>query len=347
MKRLVKILVPILILAMMLSACSSTDSSSANTAPETNTAAEAAPAEQAVEKITLRVGMDVAPVDYAAQFTQYWVDLVAEKSEGAIEIVPYYSSQLGSVREMIEMCQTNNLDFTVSTPDILTNFVPDYAALSLPYLFSGYEHADNVFLGEIGDELLTWVEDAGLYGVAIFEGGFRELTNSKMPVNSLADVEGLRIRVMESPAHIELWTTLGADAVPMSWGDAYTALQQKAIDGQENSVTVIIGNAVEEVNEYMAMTDHLYTSLFLVSSGETWNNLTAEQQQLIKECAEEAEVWGRENRRTAEADLIKQLEEGGMTITYPDKQEFIDATSDIRAGNTEYADLLGRIEAAG
>lgn len=299
------------------------------------------------EKISLKISQTNPETYVIGRACQHWADLVSEATDGRIEIVPYHSGTLGDERETAEACQAGNLDFAVVNTAVLENFVPDYGVFSLPYTFTGYEHADKVFLGDIGADMLSKLDDVGLVGLSFWESGFRELTNSKRPVNSLEDVKGLRIRVMENQLHQELWNSLGADAVPMSWSDAYTALQQGAIDGQENAAITIESNAVHEINQYLAITDHIYGTCIVVAAPKVWNSLSAEDQQILRDCMAETNTWEREQARSDADESIARMQEAtGMEVTYPDKQAFIDATAGIREGYPQFKEILDQIQAA-
>ena len=280
-------------------------------------------------------------------YMERFSELVGEKTEGRYQVDVYHNGQLGSERDTVEACQLNNLDFAIVNQAVLANFIPQFSALDLPYLFESYDHVDKVFGGEIGQELLDKMSDIGIVGVEAFESGFRNLTNNKREVNSAADVDGLRIRVMENQIHQETWRKLGADPVPMSWGDAYTAMQQNAIDGQENPTVVIEQNHVAEVNKYISITEHAYSTTFLICSPGAWSSLSEEDQALFKEAASEASAEYKEFVRSTEQDSLELLQEEGMTVSYPDKQEFIDATAEVReAHKDEFGDLIDRIAAA-
>ena len=186
-----------------------------------------------------------------------------------------------------------------------------------------------------------------LKGLGIWESGFRNLTNSKKEINSAEDVKGLRIRVMENEIHQKLWKALGADPVPMAWSEAYTAMQQGAIDGQENPATVIDKNNVVEVNKHMAITEHVYSTVYVLMAPKTWNSLTDEDQQVIAECMEEANLAERELSRKMDAEAVSTLEEQGMKVTYPDKTELIAETQSVRdTYGADYKETLDRIAAA-
>jgi TRAP-type C4-dicarboxylate transport system substrate-binding protein len=131
----------------------------------------------------------------------------------------------------------------------------------------------------------------------------------------------------------------------MSWSDAYTALQQGAIDGQENAAITIESNAVQEINKYLAMTDHIYGTCIVIASPSVWNSLSEDDQKILADCLAEANVWEREQARADAEDAIGRMEEQGLEVTYPDKQEFIDATAGIRAEYSQYKDTLDKIAA--
>jgi len=205
-----------------------------------------------------------------------------------------------------------------------------------------------VFLGDIGQQFLDKLSGVQLYGYGIWESGFRNLSNSVRPVNSVADVPGLTIRTMENQIHIAFWKEMGADATPMSWSDAYPALQQGALDGQENPSTVILTNNVAQVNNQLAVTEHAYSTVFLIMSPTTWANLGEEYQAIFKEVMAECSISERELSRQMDAEAIGKLEEQGMTATYPDKQEFIDKAADLYSQwEKTYGDVISQIRALG
>ncbi len=256
---------------------------------------------------------------------------VSEKTNGRIAIHTFHNGQLGSERENIESVQMGDLDMAVVNQSVLVNFEPTIAVFDLPYTFTSAEHADKVFLGEIGQEFLTKLEKVRLHGFAVWESGFRNLTNSKREVNNVDDVAGLRIRVMENKIHQDLWTSLGADPVPMSWSDAYTGLQQGALDGQENPATVIDKNNVVEVNKNMALTEHCYSTVFILFSQKVWDKLSPEDQTILTDCMKQASLDERALSRKMDKEAIVTLESKGMKVTYPDKKGFIEKSAGVRA----------------
>lgn len=272
--------------------------------------------------------------------------LVNEKTNGRYHVTVYNDGQLGDERDSIEAVQLGNLDFAIVNVSVLANFVPQLSVFDLPYVIQGTEHADKVFKGEIGTQMMDWISGIGVKGLGVWESGFRNLTNSVREINSMEDVAGLRIRVMENELHQKLWIALGADAVPMAWGEAYTALQQGALDGQENPLTVILSNNVASVNENLAMTEHVYSMVVPIMSQKLWDSMSDEDKAAMEEVMAEMMDKEREIARTQNDEALSQLEEAGMVVTYPDKTPFIEATQSIRDEyGAEYSDILEQIAA--
>lgn len=298
-------------------------------------------------KVYLRMAQASAADGAIGISMEEFAQKVNEESEGRITISVFHNGQLGSERDNIEACELGNLDIAVVNQSVLANFIPDIAAFDLPYVIQNTEHADKVFLGEIGQSFLDQLSEVELKGLGIWESGFRNLTNSKRAVETAEDIKGLRVRVMENEIHQKLWKNLGADPVPMAWSEAYTGMQQGAIDGQENPSTVIDKNNVVEVNKQMAITEHVYSTVFVVMAPKTWNALTEEDQKLISDCMEEANISERELSRKMESEAIETLESKGMKVTYPDKEELIALTQSVRdTYGKEYQDTLDEIAKA-
>lgn len=296
--------------------------------------------------ITLRMAQTSSETGAIGQTMEEFADKIYEATDGKYKIETYHNGQLGAEIDTIEGCQMGTIDIAVVNQSTIGNFINDFQALDIPYLITSVEQADKVFLGEIGNSFLEKLSGAQLYGLGIWESGFRNLTNSKKEVNSQQDVEGLKIRTMENQIHIAFWKEMGADATPMSWGEAYTALQQGALDGQENPCTVILTNNVAQVNSHLAVTQHAYSTVFLVMSPATWNSLGEEYQEIFKEVMAECNVSERELSRQMDAEAIDQLKEQGMTVTYPDSQEFVDAASGLYdEWEEEYGNVISEIRA--
>ena len=294
--------------------------------------------------ITLRMAQTSSETGAIGQSMEEFADKIYEATDGKYKIETYHNGQLGAEIDTIEGCQMGTIDISVVNQSTLGNFISDFPALDIPYLITSNEQADAVFLGDIGQHFLDELSEAQLYGLGIWESGFRNLTNSKRDIDSVDDVKGLKIRTMENQIHINFWKAMGADATPMSWGEAYTALQQGALDGQENPSTVILTNNVAQVNKHMAVTQHAYSTVFLVMSPSTWASLGEKYQKIFLDVEQECGLSERALSRQMDEDAFGELQEQGMTVTYPDKQQFIDKASDLyKEWEKEYGGIISQI----
>ena len=189
---------------------------------------------------------------------------------------------------LLEGMQIGTVDMGVITNGPVANFVEEMAVFELPFLFSSPEEAYAVLDGPIGQELLDKLSEVNLKGLAYAERGFRNLTNSERPVSHPDDIDGLRVRVMENPVYVDTFRELGANAVPMAWTEALTAMQQGTIDGQENPVNVVHSFKLNETQNYMTMSRHTYAPAIFVMGMPVWNRLPEAAQGVIKQAAQEA-----------------------------------------------------------
>jgi tripartite ATP-independent transporter DctP family solute receptor len=207
--------------------------------------------------------------------------------------------------------------------------------VDLPFLFTSNTHADTVLDGSIGRELLDGLEAAGIKGLAFFENGFRNFTNSKHSLLRPEDFKGLKFRTMENPVHLTSVRQLGAQAVPMSWGEVYTSLQTGVIDGQENPIAIIYAFKLSEVQKYLSLTGHFYSPAPLSMSLKAFNRLQAKYQKAFMDVALKAAAYERKLIRDNEAKQLEGLKAQGMVVSMVDKALFIEAMSPVydRFGN--------------
>ncbi len=247
-------------------------------------------------------------------------ELVESASDLTVEIHP--NAKLGDERTLLEGMQFGTIDMGVITNGPVSNFYPQIAVLELPFLFSSAQEAYEIMDGAIGQELLGNLDKVGLKGLAYAERGFRNLTNSKREVLSPANIKGLKIRVMENPVYIDTFKALGANAVPMAWTEALTAMQQGTIDGQENPVNVVYSFKLAETQKFMSFTRHTYAPAIFVMSPSVYKSLDPATQKLVKESAQKAAEYERQWNAEKQAEQLKAIEEMGMKISSPDLAPF-------------------------
>ena len=192
---------------------------------------------------------------------------IAEKTSGRVKIEVYGNMQLGQERDMVEGLQLGTVDLTMVSTGPLSGFAPGITVVDLPFLFSSEQHAYKVLDGEIGQGLLKQLEPKGIIGLAFLENGFRHITSNKKIVTP-ADLKGVKLRTMENKVHMATFKEMGAAPVPMVWGEVYTSLGQKVIDGQENPIHIIYANALWEVQKYVILTGHFYTPYIFAGEQE-------------------------------------------------------------------------------
>lgn len=265
------------------------------------------PGVMAQDTLDLKFAMSLAADHPLGVAGQKFADLVAEKSGGTLTVSLYPNAVLGSDQQNLSAVRGGTLDFTIMATGLLAGIDPRFQVFDLPFMFNNSEEAYALSDGPIGTDLMAGLADDGIHGLGIWDLGFRNMTNNRGPIAKLEDFQGLKLRVIASPIYIDLFTQLGANPVPMTFGEVYGALESHAIDGQDNPLAVIQSAKFEEVQDYLSLTRHIYTGMpFLMSQG-TWNKLSAEQQAAITEAAEEAKLFGRDLVQEQEASAIELL----------------------------------------
>ncbi len=276
---------------------------------------QAEPAQPAQEKIVMRLGETHAK-DYPTTLgDQYFADLVEERTNGRIKIEVYDSAQLGEERAVIEQVQFGAIDFTRVSISPLAAFSPGLDALQMPYLYNSTDHMWRVLKGDIGDEMLASVEEAGFVGLAWYESGARSFYNSVRPIESVADLAGLKIRVQESRLMVGLVEGLGAVATPMPFGEVYSALQTGVIDGAENNWPSYYSTSHFEVARYYTLDRHTQVPEILVASKIAMDRLSPEDQAIIRKAAKDSIDYQRERWADFVAESEKAIRAAGNVIT--------------------------------
>ena len=244
-----------------------------------------------------------------------FAELVAQKSGNKITVKLFPGGTLGGDVQTVSALQGGTVEMTVLNAGILSSQVKEFAAFDLPFLFNNGKEADAVTDGAFGKNLFAKLAEKNLIGLGYWDLGFRNLTNSKRPINKVEDIAGLKIRVIQSPIYIDLFNALGANATPMPFPELYPALEQKAVDGQENPVTVIRSSKFNEVQKYLALTRHIYNPQALLVSKKLWDALNPAERKIIGDAAAEATQYQRELSRSQADAALEDLKKAGMVVT--------------------------------
>jgi tripartite ATP-independent transporter DctP family solute receptor len=261
----------------------------------------------------------------AEQFAAY----VNEESDGEIRIDLFPSEMLGTDAEMVEMASMGSLDMTINAVGVVQNYEPKIAVFELPFLFETYEKVDKVLDSELGMGLLDSLPAQGLRGLAYWENGLRQITNSVRPIEKPADLQGIKLRTPENEMTLAIFRALGARPSPLAFSELYLALSQKSFDGQENPIANIHASRFDEVQDYLTISNHKYEALVFLVSESVWKKMPQDHKDLIAQAAKEFGQVHRDMVRSAEEEMIADLEQKGMKVSRPDLAPFVKATEPV------------------
>jgi tripartite ATP-independent transporter DctP family solute receptor len=226
----------------------------------------------------------------------------------------YPNRQLGDEKQVMEGVRFGTVDAGIVTNAVVAQMEPAFQINDLPFLYTNEAQAQKVLDGKLGADLAAMLAKKNVVVLGYMEGGFRQMINNKKPVSVPADVQGVKYRVMQNPLFIDMFTSLGGAAIPMAWGETFTAVQQGTIDGLEIPVAVIDGSKMYEVTKFLSMTNHTYSMIALLISKRSLDKLTPEQRAAVIEAGKTATAQQRVTVANNEKDLLAGLEKKGMTI---------------------------------
>ncbi|SBW07769.1 Tripartite ATP-independent periplasmic transporter solute receptor, DctP family [uncultured delta proteobacterium] len=275
----------------------------------------------AQKPITLKLAHVLAVNGHYEAGAKKFAEIVKEMSGGSIIVETYPGGVLGSERDMIEGMQLGTLDLGMVSSAPLGGFLPEMMLFDLPFIFRDRPHAWGIADGPIGTELLQRLEKKKIVGLAYWENGFRMIF-STFPIKAPSDLKGRKIRVMENKVHMRAFEALGAIPTPMAYGELFTALQQKTIDGAENSIICLTTDKFQEVCGNLALTGHFWGVVPFLMSKTVHDKLTPEQRKIIKDAAIKARDWQRQYTVDNEGRYLEELKKFGMNITEVDRNAF-------------------------
>jgi tripartite ATP-independent transporter DctP family solute receptor len=253
-------------------------------------------------------------------------------TEGRIEVQVFPNESLGKEIDLINGMQLGTADMTI-TGESLQNWAPLAALLAVPYAYESIEEMDTVASGEIGDRIEQQIiEKAQIRPIAYFARGPRQLTSNR-PIKTPEDLNGLRMRVPNVPLFVSVWSALGAQPAPMAFSEVFTSLQNGTIEAQENPLALIQAASFHEVQDYVNLTEHVHSWIYLTISELTWSNLSPEDQEAVLEAARRAQEYERGLFVEEEEKLAEELKAEGMEFVEVDKEAFAAKAKDAVLGN--------------
>ncbi len=244
-----------------------------------------------------------------------FAEIVEAKSGGKIKVSQFPSGQLGNDQAHVVALQGGTIEMASMNSGILASQAKEFAVFDLPFIFANVKEADAVVDGSFGKKMHAKLEEKGIVGLAYWELGFRNITNSKRPLTKVEDIAGLKLRVIPNAINVDWVKALDANPTPLPFPEVYAALEQKAIDGQENPVTVINANKLYEVQKYLALTNHQYNPQSVMISKKFWDNLSADEKKIISDAAAQATAFQREQSRGQVAGALENIKKSGMQVT--------------------------------
>lgn len=292
---------------------------------------------------------DTHPDGYpTVEAVKHFGELVKERTDGRYAVEVFHSAQLGQEADTIEQTQFGVIDLNRISIGAFGTQVPEATVTQLPYIFRSADHFHNVLDGPIGEEILAAFDSVDVKALAFYDGGARSFYNSQRPINSPADLAGMKIRVMQSDVFVDMVAALGGNATPMPYGEVYSGIQTGVIDGAENNYPSYDTAGHAEVAQFYSLDEHLMVPEVLVMSKIVWDGLTAEDQEIIQQAARDSVARQRELWVAKEVESKAKVEAMGATINTVDKAPFIEAMKPVYekyVTDPKLQDLVARIQA--
>ena len=270
---------------------------------------------QDIKERTLKFGLNGPEGHPAVAGMKKFKETVEAKSGGKIKVQLFLNGTLGSDQATLSSVKGGTVEMAVMNSGILSSEVKALEVFDFPFLFANEKEADAIADGPIGQKMHAALADKGIVGLSYWELGFRNITTSKKAINKVEDIAGLKLRVIPSPINLDWVKALGANPTPLPFPEVYGALEQGAIDGQENPVAVIAANKFWEVQKYIALTNHQYNPQSVIFSKKVWDSMSATEKKIIDDAADDAVKIQRTANRAALAANLDLLKKNGMTVT--------------------------------
>ncbi|VFR16457.1 TRAP-type transport system, periplasmic component, predicted N-acetylneuraminate-binding protein [plant metagenome] len=239
---------------------------------------------------------------------------VEQATGGKMRVRAIGNASLGSDTQMQQALIGGAQEIMVGSTATLVGIVPEMAVWDTPFLFNTAEEADVVLDGPVGEKIKAKLEAKGMVGLVYWENGFRNLTNSKRPVEKLEDLGGVKLRVMQNNVFIDSFKTLGANAVPLPFSELFTALETRAVDGQENPFNTVLSSKFYEVQKYLTVSNHVYSPWIVTVSKKWWDTLSPAEQKVLRDAAVKSRDAERQDTRQEAVKALADLKAKGMQV---------------------------------
>ena len=291
--------------------------------------------------VTARLGHAMPESHPQATAMNKFAELAGKYTNNNVQIKVFHSALLGSDEKMLQAVQSGTQEFYMGTLQPLSTRIKEIQVWDLPFLFANTKEVYAVLDGPAMKKIFKQMEPTGLIGLTYTGIGFRNLSNSKHPVTKLEDIKGLKVRVMANPVALETWKTLEANAVPMAFSEVFTALEIKAIDGQENPLIHMYANKMQEVQKFISLTNHVYTTVAIVASKKFWDGLSDADKQGLQKAATEAGLLQRQLLDEGDKEVVAKFEKAGVKVNAVSAEELKRIQDKLKPVTAKFAPQIG------
>jgi tripartite ATP-independent transporter DctP family solute receptor len=262
----------------------------------------------------IRFGYGLVEQSNQGRAARFFAEDLSKRTGGKLNMRTFGNASLGSDIQMQNALIGGAQEMMVGSTTTLVGIVDDFGAYDLPFLFANEKEADAVLDGPVGQKLLDKLQAKGLVGLVYWENGFRDLTNSKRPVTKMEDFKGIKLRVMQNPMYLDLFNSMGANAIPLAFSDLFTALESRTVDGEENPVNTVESSKFYEVQKFLSISHHVYTPFIVLASKQWWDALNDDERAAVQASAVAARDSERKDTRAESARIMEQLKQQGMQV---------------------------------
>ena len=291
--------------------------------------------------VTARLGHAMPESHPQATAMNKFAELAGKYTNNNVQIKVFHSALLGSDEKMLQAVQSGTQEFYMGTLQPLSTRIKEIQVWDLPFLFANTKEVYAVLDGPAMKKIFKQMEPTGLIGLTYTGIGFRNLSNSKHPVTKLEDIKGLKVRVMANPVALETWKTLEANAVPMAFSEVFTALEIKAIDGQENPLIHMYANKMQEVQKFISLTNHVYTTVAIVASKKFWDGLSDADKQGLQKAATEPGLLQRQLLDEGDKEVVAKFEKAGVKVNAVSAEELKRIQDKLKPVTAKFAPQIG------
>ena len=282
----------------------------------------------ALAQIEIKFGHVGEPNSLFANSADEFAKRANAKLGAKAKVVVYGSSQLGGDKELLQKLKLGTVD--IALPSTVMSSESDvFGVFEMPYLVKDRAHMSRIEREVFWSKMAPEAEKKGLKILAVWENGYRHITNSKRPINTPADLQGIKLRVPEGKWRVKMFQAYGANPSPMKFSEVFTALQTGVMDGQENPFTQIYSAKFQEVQKFLSLTGHVYTPAYATVGATKWASLPADVRKILEDTAKETQAWVYTTAEKEDNDLLAKLKTGGIQVNTPNKDAFVAASKPV------------------